>query len=353
MRFIVKAASLCVGLLLTACAEEPQQLRITGETMGAAYSVVVADPAAEGRAEEISAAIEDSLREVNALMSNWDPTSEISRFNALQSTASTPISPQLAEVMAAANRIHRASEGQFDVTLGPLIELWGFGARRPETPLPADEEIAAARRSVGQDRVLELSRAPDRLRKTRPEAQAYLAAIAKGYGVDAMAATMRRKGFSNFMVEIGGDLFATGLNARREPWRIGIERPEVGRRAIQEVIRLGDGAGGFARGAGMATSGDYRNFFEQDGVRYSHILDAVTGRPVSHATASVTVIAATAMEADAWATALLALGEARGAAIAERERLAAFFIVREPNSGSFRTLESTRFAALRSQFERP
>ena len=341
---MARAALIGVALLLAACKSEPTELRIEGETMGTTYHIVALDAGDDLEGAEVKTAVEAALVKVNAQMSNWDPDSEVSKFDARQDTAPVEISPELAKVMAAAAEVNHLSEGQFDVTLGPLIELWGFGARTPETPHPSDAAITAALAEVGQDKVLvlDMQSDPPTLAKTRPGANVYLAAIAKGYGVDVVGQTLHDLGLTDYMVEIGGELVTAGHNLQGKPWQIGIERPDAGDRSVQEVVALS--------GLGMATSGDYRNYFEQDGVRYSHIIDARTGRPVTHATASVTVLADTAMMADAWATALLALGQERGLPIAEAQGLAVLFIARDAQAGDngFTTTATTRFQELQA-----
>lgn len=333
--------AVCV-LLLAACESEPAVLQLNGETMGTTYSIVALDQKDRLEPEDVKAAVEATLAAVNAAMSNWDPRSEVSRFNASKSTEPIEISAELAKVLAAAYEVHENSLGRFDVTLGPLIELWGFGARRPDSPVPSDDAIAEALAAVGQDRVLSLDRNPFTLTKQRPDTTVYLAAIAKGYGVDEVAATLQNLGLMDYMVEIGGDLVTAGTNPQGLRWRIGVERPDSGSRRVERIVDL--------TGLGMATSGDYRNYFEEDGGRYSHIIDAKTGRPVTHDTASVTVIAETAMMADAWATALLALGRERGLEISERLNLATLFIARNisSDSGGFVTTASSRFKELQS-----
>lgn len=334
--------NLWIGLVfvLAGCQADPVTLEISGETMGTTYSIVAVDQTAELDADEVKAAVEATLADVNAKMSNWDPNSEISRFNASDSTKPIEISDELSSVMQAAMDVHQASRGQFDVTLGPLIELWGFGARTPDSPVPSDAAIANALNVVGQSKVLTLTRDPATLSKTRPETSVYLAAIAKGFGVDKIAEALQGLGLENFMVEIGGDLYATGKNPDGEAWRIGIERPDAADRTVEEIVNLSR--------LGMATSGDYRNYFEQDGVRYSHIIDAETGRPIAHKTASVSVLADSAMLADAWATALLVLGEERGMEIAQRLNLAVLFIVRDDGAtdDEFTTMATPRFESV-------
>ncbi|MCW8842430.1 MAG: FAD:protein FMN transferase, partial [Rhodobacteraceae bacterium] len=267
-------------------------------------------------------------------------------FSASRQTGAQAISRDFAKVMEAAERVHTQSGGMFDVTLGPLIDLWGFGARGPDTPRPGDElpgdtEIREALAHVGQARLLTLDPATPSLEKTIPEVEVNVAAIAKGYGIDALAQMLVEQGIEDFLVEIGGDLMARGTNDAGEPWRIGIETPHTGAHgSLQRVIPLS--------GMGMATSGDYRNFFERDGRRYSHLLDPTTGRPVTHSTTSATVLAQNAMLADAWATAMLVLGAERGLAVAERHGVAVFFISRDRQTASptYIQHESSAFSAL-------
>ncbi|MEM1287438.1 MAG: FAD:protein FMN transferase [Pseudomonadota bacterium] len=334
--------AVCAALFLVGCQAEPQVLSIAGETMGTTYSITAIDPTNDVTVDAVQAAVEATLGVVNGQMSNWDPNSEISQFNAAQTTEAIEISEELALVMDVANAVHTQSDGQFDVTLGPLIGLWGFGQRTPDSPIPDDAAIEAAMQIVGQADLLSLTMDPPTMAKASADTEVFLAAIAKGYGVDQIGATLEGLGLEDYLVEIGGDLLTSGKNSEGEDWRIGIERPEPGGSDVEEIVSVS--------GLGMATSGDYRNFFEVDGVRYSHIIDANTGRPITHATASVTVLAEDAMLADAWATALLVLGEERGMEISRELDLASFFIVRDTTSSdpAFITISSPRFEELQS-----
>lgn len=327
-------------LALAACKGEPVTVKVSGETMGTTYHVTAVDQDGRMTAGLVQKAVDAALADVNAKMSNWDPNSEISQFNARTETTPAPVSEDLAYVMRAANQIHLQSEGLFDVTLGPLIELWGFGARTPESPVPADEAIAAALQATGQTKLITLRSSRGTMAKALPDTSIYLAAIAKGYGVDRVAQALQELGLQDYMVEIGGDLVTSGMNPMGQKWRIGIERPEPGTPTLEQVIGVS--------GYGMATSGDYRNYFEQDGVRYSHIIDGTTGRPITHDTASVTVLADNAMLADGWATALLALGQERGLGISERLGLAVLFITRDSTSGGdgFTSTPNSHFSAI-------
>ncbi|MEM9843732.1 MAG: FAD:protein FMN transferase [Pseudomonadota bacterium] len=331
-----RLAILMACLFLMGCWSQSETLEFRGETMGTTFSVVAVDHTGDIDPQRVQDGIDATLAHVNSAMSNWDPDSEISRFNS-SGTQVVAITPELADVMDVANQIHAASDGQFDVTLGPLIDLWGFGERTAQSAVPSEAEVATAKAAVGQSRLLTLSRDPDTLQKSDADVSVYLAAIAKGHAIDRIAIALSDLGLSDFMVEIGGDLITSGVNPRGTAWRIGIERPDLSSQRVEDVVPLTD--------LGMATSGDYRNYFEQDGVRYSHIIDAKTGRPITHGTASVTVLADSAMAADAWATALLALGSDRGMALAEKNDLAVFFIDRDPSilEAGFSTLASSRF----------
>ncbi len=325
-------------VLCSSCQQGLTTLRYSGKTMGTTYNVIAVAPVSTS-SKDLGKAIEARLARVNKHLSNWDPTSEISRFNATQTTSPIAISEMMAEVMAAANIVHRDSFGVFDVTLAPLIELWGFGARKTETPVPTPEAIAATRALVGQLKLLALDAEAKRLTKRNGKTTINLSAIAKGFGVDQVAATLRQFDVRNYMVEIGGDLVASGVNAEGRKWRIGIERPAATGRRLQTTIDIS--------GPGMATSGDYRNYKERDGVRYSHILDPRTGYPIKHQTASVTVLAQNAMLADAWATALLVLGKDEGLKIAEKHNLAAMFIFKDANKSTPQN-QADNFAVLMS-----
>lgn len=310
---------------VAACKPGQAVLELSGNTMGTTYNVVAIDNTSKVTKAQAQAAIDTALAQVNTSMSNWMADSEISRFNAQSGTAPVSVSAELSEVMQAAEAVHVASQGAFDTTMGPLIELWGFGAPGTQT-LPSAEMIAAAQTRSGHANTLGV--AGNSLQKRQGDAQVYLAAIGKGYGADHVGRALAALGLKDFMVEIGGDLYASGRNADGLPWQIGIETPNAHDRGIMEVVSVS--------GAGMASSGDYRNYFEQDGQRYSHVIDPTTGRPITHATASATVLAPNAMLADAWATAMLTLGRERGLEIAKTHDIAVMFVERDPNSTELR-----------------
>ncbi|WP_308421485.1 FAD:protein FMN transferase [Salipiger pallidus] len=305
--------------------------------MGTSYNIVAVDKGSNVARADLQAAIDTALTEVNGQMSNWDSGSEISRFNAVQTGDAFEMSGPLGHVMQAAADVNLRSEGRFDTTMGPLIELWGFGAPG-ERSMPADVEIERALAASGHDNTLSVGETS--LSKVRGDAQVYLAAIGKGYGADRVATALESLGISDYMVEIGGDLYASGRNPSGQPWQIGIEKPDSLTRGVLDVVGIS--------GVGLASSGDYRNYFERDGKRFSHVIDPATGRPIEHHTAAATVIAENGMMADAWATAMLTLGRERGLEIAEAHDIAVVFIERDhaAGEGQFKTHASSRFGAM-------
>ncbi|MEM6896307.1 MAG: FAD:protein FMN transferase [Pseudomonadota bacterium] len=323
-------------LVLAACKNRTSIIELTGATMGTSYAIVAVDRSGTLSQSKVQAAVDDVLTRVNVQMSNWDAGSEVSRFNAWKSTDAFAVSPEFERVMAAAEEVHGLSGGHFDVTTGPLIDLWGFGAGPGSNTMPSDAAIAAALETTGQARHISVDAGA--LTKAAPGAQVYLSAIGKGHGVDAIGEALQTLGIEDFMVEIGGDLLTAGVNPDGNPWKIGIETPNPFDRSVQKVVSVS--------GQGLATSGDYRNYFERDGVRYSHILNAKTGRPITHRTASATVLTENAMLADAWATAMLILGSETGLNVADALDMPVLFIDRDAATDGFVTRPSDSFAAL-------
>lgn len=307
-------------LLLAACAPAERVTHFEGRTMGTTWSVsLVASSALEE--QQLQSDMQAILDKVNGLMSNWNPESEVSRFNA-QPTGCLEVSPETAFVTSVAWELSRLTGGAFDSTLGPLIDLWGFGPAFTADQIPDSASIEEAMSFVGFEQVL----LEDQwLCKSFDPISINLSATAKGYGVDLVADYLEAAGIANYLVEVGGELRLRGHNAEGGAWRVGIERPtESAATLVHSVLAVTDTA--------VATSGDYRNFFAADGVNYSHILDARTGRPLVQELASVTVLHPRAVWADGWATALLALGLEDGLAIANENNLAVLFIVRRADT---------------------
>lgn len=292
---------------------------IAGATMGTGYRVAIPRLPAGVDRRALRAEIAGALETVNRQMSNWRTDSEISIFNAGTPRSWTGISPDTLTVVDKALHLGRLSQGAFDPTIGPLVDLWGFGPGALARRVPPRDRIEAALARIGFQHV-RTSKAPPAIDKARRGIGIDLCGIAKGFGVDKLSERLEANGVRDYLVEIGGELRVRGQSARQRPWRIGIERPTAGRRAAQRILALDGGA--------IATSGNYRNFFDNGGARYSHIIDPRTGEPVMHELASVTVVAPTTMEADGWSTALMVLGPEAGSRLAKRENLAALFIVK-------------------------
>lgn len=312
--------------------DQKQLVTLRGTTMGTTYSVSIKHHDAESLEQAIHKEIETILDTVNLEMSNWDKSSSISKFNYLKKTDPISITDSLAKILSEANKVHDQSDGAFDITLMPLTDIWGFG-RKNVKKVPSEQEIETALNSVGQKSLLVLDQKRLTLRKKIDDASVDLSGIAKGFAIDQISDSLKAKGISDFLVEIGGDLYASGEKGPKSPWVIGIEKPDQRLGEVNVILRITNKA--------VATSGDYRNFFEKDNRRYSHIIDPKTGRPISHQTASVTVLADNAMNADAWATAMMVLGAKKGLVIAEKNNLAVFFISRK--GGNFNSVSSKHF----------
>ena len=338
------AASLALLLAVAGCATAPEPLRnsvIRGQTMGTYYQVTLGgDVLADDAKAALQHDIDALLLEINKEMSTYDPDSQLSRFNRSDSTDWIPVPEDVVRVTRDAIEIANLSDGAFDVTAGPLINLWSFGPDRGPERIPGDDELSDARQRVGIE-LLETRDDPPSLRKQRADVYVDLSGIAKGDAVDRIGALLASQGHTSYLADIGGENLARGLKRDGSAWRIAIEIPD-GERGIQRTIELRDRA--------VATSGDYRNYFEIDGRRFSHIVDPRTGRPGEHTLASVSVLGETSGEADAWATALMVLGAEEALAVAEREGLAALLIVRDGET--FIERESTRFSELNAESER-
>ncbi len=329
------ALSLC-AVLLGACENEQRPHQFQGATMGTTYSITL-PRLPEGSSEtQLRREFDERLAGVNREMSTYEDDSTISRFNRHDGSDWVAVSPAFVEVTRTALELSRLSGGVYDITVAPLVDLWGFGAADNFAErVPSDAEIAAALEKTGYQQ-LELQTTPPAIRKRNPDLTINLSSIAKGYGVDVLADYLESLGQDDFLVEIGGELRASGRSPRGDRWRIALEKPVAGERSVQRTIEID--------GLGVATSGDYRNYFEKNGIRYSHIIDATTGKPISHSLASVTVLADTAMRADGWATVLLLLGEETGYELARRRNIAAYFIVSQPPG--FATRETAEFTRL-------
>jgi thiamine biosynthesis lipoprotein len=317
-RHILPAFLCLLCLLMMACGTSPAPQQLTGSTMGTTYHVTWLDRGNAPAPVAVSAAMEAILEAVNASMSTYRPDSEISTFNALPVDQWLLVSADFYQVLEMSRTVSLASAGAYDVTIATLVDLWGFGPNKTSQP-PSPAAIAAGLSQVGLSRI-EVDEQRRALRK-RAAVQLDFSSIAKGYGVDLLAAWLDSQGIVDYLVEIGGEIRVRGLSPRGGPWRIAVEKPDPMVRESTVTLELGDSA--------VATSGDYRNYFEHEGVRYSHTIDPRTGWPVRHQLVSVTVVHETAALADAWATALTVLGTDAALRTATEQGLAVYLISRD------------------------
>ncbi len=304
-----------------------------GRTMGTTWQVRLVGGARVARAG-ITAAIEATLDEVVAQMSTWEPGSALCRFNRAPAQTWHELPPAFFAVLQAGLAVARASDGAFDPAAGALVDAWGFGPVARAASRPDAATLAQALQRGGWRRL-----ALDDARRAalQPGGLALdLSAIAKGHGVDRVAARLAALGFDSHLVEVGGELRGSGVKPDGQPWWVMLEHPAGDAHPTQTVLAL--------HGLAVASSGDYRRWFEHAGERYSHTIDPRDGLPIRHGVAGVTVVHAECMLADAWSTALGVLGVAAGLALADRLGLAALFVVRR--AGGFEEHMSAAFEAL-------
>ena len=303
--------------------------------MGTSFSVKIVQHGDIADKELLRQRITGTLADLDGKLSTYKADSDLSVFNHSQSTDWVSVSEELCNVVDAAMAISRLTDGAFDITVGPLVNLWGFGPDSDRSTPPPPDSIAATMENVGYEK-LQTDCGRPALRKSVPGLHLDLSGFAKGYAVDRVTEILDEFAAENYLVEIGGEVYIKGSNANGKPWVIAIEKPLNDARSIQAVVQLTDAA--------MATSGDYRNFFEWDGRRYSHTIDPATGYPTTHNGAAVTIIAESAARADGLATGLLVLGPDKGMLLADENEIAAYFLVR--NDGEFEERASRSFAGI-------
>jgi thiamine biosynthesis lipoprotein len=307
----------CMLLMLTACRDDDKQAinTATGLAMGTSYTVKWL-PEKGLDDSTFAAQINQVIRQVETSMSTYMDASDLSGLNGAVPNVWHTVPADMARLIADAQAISEATNGAFDITVGPVVDLWGFGPDPKPDTIPTDAQLAALKPLVGYD-MIEVRQQPASVKKAAANA-IDLSAIAKGYAVDQVANWLTKQGINNYLVEIGGELRTLGSKPAEQPWRIAIESPADGARSVFEVVRVENSA--------IATSGNYRNYYEEQGVRYAHTLDPNTLRPVRHKLASVTVMADNAATADALATALMVMGEIEGPKWAQAQQMPSYFI---------------------------
>lgn len=321
MRTLILILSLiCIN---SACQRGSESVfTLSGMTMGTTYSVKLVSHQSNIDKNTLHADIDYILADVNQTMSTYLVDSELSLINQENVSSWLAISDDLYDVIEHANTISEITKGAFDVTVGPLVNLWGFGPDPFTQEIPDESLLQEAKRHTGFEKIL-FDISSNSISKSDPDVYIDLSGIAKGFAVDKIALYLDKNNIQHYLVEIGGELIAKGLNANQEAWQIGIEQATPLDRSVQRIVELNNMA--------MATSGDYRNYFEKEGVRYSHTIDPTTGKPIDHNLASVTVLNKSTMHADALATAFMVLGTEKTHALANELGIAVYTISKTDN----------------------
>ncbi len=295
-----------LAILFCGCERAPTQITVpvsqmlNGRTMGTTYVVKYMPTTGGPTLAAVEQAVDAELVEVNAQMSTYIASSELSQFNNSSSTDWIEVSSDLVDIVELACELSAKTDGAFDVTVGPLVDLWGFGPSRSRDSVPTDKEISDALKRCGVQHLATRS-SPPAIKKAIPNLRVDLSAIAKGHGVDRVASELERLGIQSYFIEIGGEIRAAGAKGPDSPWRAGVEKPTEEGRELLSAVDLRDEA--------LATSGNYRNFYEADGQKYWHTIDPRTGRPAQAVVLQASIKAKTCAEADAIATAMMVLGK--------------------------------------------
>ncbi|MTD28651.1 FAD:protein FMN transferase ApbE [Erwinia sorbitola] len=329
-----------VVCLLAAC-DDPKPsagsegMVLEGRTMGTFWRVSLAGVAPERR-EMLQKAIQQQLDNDDHELSTWKSDSVLSRFNQYRGSAPQPVSNNMADIITLSLRIGQQTGGAMDITLGPLVNLWGFGPDKQPVKTPTQQQIDAARALTGLSHLQVINRAGQSwLQKDLPELYVDLSTVGEGFATDHLARLMEQQGINHYLVSVGGAVLTRGKNAQGNPWQVAIQKPTDQENAVQAIVDL--------QGHGISTSGSYRNYYELEGKRISHVIDPVTGRPIQHKLVSATVIATTALEADGWDTGLMVLGTEKARELALRDKLAVYLIFKEGDH--FASWMSPQFAA--------
>jgi len=339
---LFRAALLALTLILTGCDPTPPAPQpdaavtvLEGKTMGTSWRVSVVDRD-KAETDALREKITAQLDADDMLLSTWKSDSALSRFNASTSTTPWPVDAAMADIITLALRIGIKTDSAMDITIGPLVNLWGFGPDKQPNTTPTPAQIEAAKMRVGlQHLAVSYQAGQQFLQKDIPDLYVDLSTVGEGYAADHLARLMEQEGIPRYLVSVGGALVSRGMNGEGKPWRVAIQKPTDRENAVQAVVDI--------NGHGISTSGSYRNYYELDGKRLSHVIDPHTGHPVDHNLVSVTVIAPTALEADTWDTGLMVLGPQKAREVAMREGLAIYMITKEGDT--FTPWMSPQFAA--------
>lgn len=306
---------------------------LDGKTMGTFWrvSVIGVD---EAKAQALRAKVQAQLDADDRLLSTWKNDSALMRFNHAADTRPWPVSEAMADIVTLSLRIGAKTHGAMDITVGPLVNLWGFGPDKQPVATPDAQAIAAAKARTGLQHLQVINQSGRQfLQKDIPDLFVDLSTVGEGYAADHLARLMEQEGISRYLVSVGGALVSRGMNGEGKPWQVAIQKPTDQENAVQAIVDI--------NGHGISTSGSYRNYYELDGKRISHVIDPQTGQPITHKLVSVTVIAPTALEADGWDTGLMVLGPEKAQQVVREQGLAVYMIVKEGEG--FKTWMSPQF----------
>ncbi len=314
---MMKTTLLALSLLfLLACSRSPEIQEIKGFAQGTTYSVKYWYEGELDKAE-LKQSIDAELARIDKVMSNYRDDSLIALFNQNE-VADIPIllDDEILKVLKISAEVHQKSQGCYDPTIGPLFKIWGF--KKDHLNIPSEEQIQETLQSIGF--ASKLIRKEKTITKINPQTTVDLSAIGQGYAVAKISEILSKKGINNYLTEIGGEMLVAGTKPDDKNWQVGVERPVPNSQTVNEVIKITG-----KRPTAIMTSGTYRHYFDDNGKRYSHILDPRTGKPVMHQSVAVTVLLEDATYADAWSTALLCLGSQKGLAVANQNHIPAVF----------------------------
>ncbi|MGL4725444.1 MAG: FAD:protein FMN transferase ApbE [Scandinavium sp.] len=336
-----RTALIAVAFIMSGCdngtsvstTEKAPATVLEGKTMGTFWraSVINLDDA---QVETLRQKIQAQLDGDDQLLSTWKNDSALMRFNHSRSMTPWPVSEAMADIVTESLRIGAKTQGAMDITVGPLVNLWGFGPDKQPVKTPTQEQIDAAKARTGLKHLSVINQSGSQyLQKDLPDLYVDLSTVGEGYAADHLARLMEQEGISRYLVSVGGALFSRGMNAEGQPWRVAIQKPTDKENAVQAIVDI--------NGHGISTSGSYRNYYELDGKRISHVIDPQTGTPIQHKMVSVTVISPTALEADGWDTGLMVLGPERAKEVVREQGLAVYMIIKEGDG--FKTWMSPQF----------
>lgn len=311
--------TVALSAALAGCSQPEQIQKISGPAQGSTFHISYWSTQSVNH-QQLEQKIQQELDRIDLVMSNYRPDSTIEKFNQQQVTDAQTVGAELVDLVEVARKVYTESSGCYDLTVKPLFDLWGFKADKFNQPTA--EQLQQTMAFIGMNKVLTAS--PTQLQKLNPNSRVDVSSIAQGYTVDKLSDVLRQAGISNFLVEVGGEMVVQGHKPEQKPWRVAIDKPLPGEQSLQKIIAITQD-----EPMSVMTSGTYRHYFDANGQRYSHVLDARAGAPVKHQTVSTTVLMDNGTEADAWSTAFLCLGSAEGMAVANKLGIKVLFIDQE------------------------